>query len=290
MAKRQGLFDDLVAIAAKLPWWVGVLLAAASYAGLHYFAIGTAAAPTTLKAFGDTLVPHIGRTFAVILQYILPVAFLVGALVSALGRRKRNALHGRAAGPDGLSAIATMSWREFEMLIGEAFRRRGFSVVERGGQGADGGVDLVLAKKGERHLVQCKHWRATKVPVSVVRELFGAMAAEGAASGFVVTAGEFTKDARDFAKGRNVELIGGAALAGMLGDARATLPVSPATPIGVSPDGPAAKADDDLAPTCPKCAKSMVKRTARHGANAGNTFWGCSSYPACRGILRCCLT
>ncbi len=44
MARRQGLFDDVVAIAAKLPWWVGVLLAAASYVGLHYFAIGTTAA------------------------------------------------------------------------------------------------------------------------------------------------------------------------------------------------------------------------------------------------------
>ncbi len=225
-----------------------------------------------------------GRTLAGIMQYILPVAFLVGALVSVLGRRKRNALYGRAAGPDGLSAIATMSWREFEMLIGEAFRHRGFRVVERGGQGADGGVDLVLAKEGERHLVQCKHWRATKVPVAVVRELFGAMAAEGAASGFVVTAGEFTKDARDFAKGRNVELIGGAALAEMLRDARETLPVSPAIPIGVSPDGPAPKSGDDMAPTCPKCGKTMVKRIARQGTNAGNTFWGCSSYPRCRGI------
>ena len=28
----------------------------------------------------------------------------------------------------------------------------------------------------------------------------------------------------------------------------------------------------------------MALRTARKGRNAGNQFWGCSRYPACRGI------
>ncbi len=26
-------------------------------------------------------------------------------------------------------------------------------------------------------------------------------------------------------------------------------------------------------------------RTARHGANAGNQFWGCTNYPRCKGII-----
>lgn len=284
MAKGQGLFDDLVAIAAKLPWWLGVLLAAASYAGLHYVAIGTVATPTATNVIGDVVVRHIAKTVASIAQYLLPIAFLVGAVISALGRRKRKALHGRAAAPNGVSAIATMSWRDFEMLIGEVFRRRGFRVVERGGQGADGGVDLVLAKHGERHLVQCKHWRATKVPVAVVRELYGVMAAEGAASGFVVTAGEFTGEARDFAKGRNVELISGVALAAMLRNARETLRTAQASPAAIPSERAAPEAEHDIPPRCPKCGKAMVKRIARQGANAGNAFWGCSGFPGCRGI------
>jgi Topoisomerase DNA binding C4 zinc finger len=36
-------------------------------------------------------------------------------------------------------------------------------------------------------------------------------------------------------------------------------------------------------PHCPSCNASMVKRTARRGANAGSDFWGCSNYPNCRG-------
>ena len=37
-------------------------------------------------------------------------------------------------------------------------------------------------------------------------------------------------------------------------------------------------------PSCPKCGKSMMRRLARRGPNAGNYFWGCSGYPDCRGI------
>jgi hypothetical protein len=38
-------------------------------------------------------------------------------------------------------------------------------------------------------------------------------------------------------------------------------------------------------PKCPKCGAAMVLRTAKKGANTGNQFWGCSTYPACRTIL-----
>jgi restriction system protein len=36
--------------------------------------------------------------------------------------------------------------------------------------------------------------------------------------------------------------------------------------------------------TCPRCGSFMVLRTAKQGANAGNQFWGCSSYPKCRAV------
>lgn len=35
---------------------------------------------------------------------------------------------------------------------------------------------------------------------------------------------------------------------------------------------------------CPKCGSSMVLRTSKRGANAGNQFWGCSAYPWCREV------
>ncbi|WP_341865296.1 topoisomerase DNA-binding C4 zinc finger domain-containing protein [Pseudomonas floridensis] len=37
------------------------------------------------------------------------------------------------------------------------------------------------------------------------------------------------------------------------------------------------------APPCPHCKKPMVIKVARTGKNAGE-FWGCATYPKCRGI------
>ncbi len=39
------------------------------------------------------------------------------------------------------------------------------------------------------------------------------------------------------------------------------------------------------APACPSCGKPMRARKARSGPHAGESFWGCSAYPKCRGIL-----
>jgi restriction system protein len=155
------------------------------------------------------------------------------------------------------------------MLVGEAFRRKGFAVTETGGGGADGGVDLVLAKDGEKFLVQCKQWRAFKVGVNVVRELYGVMAAKGAAGGYVVTSGQFTPDAKEFASGRNITMMDGAALRALIG--------------GIKVE-PAAGNAGETAPACPSCGSAMVRRVAKRGANAGNAFWGCTQYPACKGV------
>ncbi len=36
---------------------------------------------------------------------------------------------------------------------------------------------------------------------------------------------------------------------------------------------------------CPKCGAEMIKRVATKGANAGKSFYGCSNFPKCRGII-----
>ncbi|RII28692.1 MAG: hypothetical protein CXR31_02080 [Geobacter sp.] len=42
---------------------------------------------------------------------------------------------------------------------------------------------------------------------------------------------------------------------------------------------------EEIVPTCPKCAASMVKRQAKNGPHAGNFFWACSTYPKCRQVI-----
>ena len=153
-----------------------------------------------------------------------------------------------------------------------------------GGGGADGGVDLVLRKDREKYLVQCKQWKAFKVGVTVVRELYGVMAAHGAAGGFVVTSGRFTDEAKTFADGRNIRLVDGPKLFGMIKQAKASGagargPEMPSRGPAATPGAPAAV----MAPACPVCASAMVLRTAKRGANVGSEFWGCTKYPACKG-------
>jgi restriction system protein len=73
-----------------------------------------------------------------------------------------------------LADLAALSWEQFEEVIADAFRRHGCRVWETGGRGtADDGVDLVLARGGERTVVQAKHWRAQRLGVQTVRELYG---------------------------------------------------------------------------------------------------------------------
>lgn len=42
------------------------------------------------------------------------------------------------------------------------------------------------------------------------------------------------------------------------------------------------KARHSSTTTCPKCGSTLVLRTVRSGAKAGNRFYGCSAYPKCR--------
>ena len=52
----------------------------------------------------------------------------------------------------------------------------------------------------------------------------------------------------------------------------------------ISPSPQATEPTVAVKPACPRCGSAMVKRVAKQGANAGNAFWGCASYPQCRGV------
>ncbi|TXL64114.1 restriction endonuclease [Zeimonas arvi] len=270
---RSSALEDMADLVSRLPWWAGVALAVLAYLLLSPFAGLEPRSPARPGETGVLVGGTMLRTLASIGQYLAPFVCLIGAGMSAWRRSKRDALVAGVTGSRAARALDAMSWREFEMLVGEAFRLRGFRVAESGGAGPDGGVDLVLKKGAETFLVQCKQWKALKVGVDVVRELYGVMAARGAAGGFVVTSGRFTDDARRFAEGRNVKLVDGDALTKLLDSVPRPAPVQDRGQV----------AAPSVAPQCPRCGGGMVMRRARRGANSGSDFWGCAGYPACRG-------
>lgn len=277
---RASTAEDLMDLVAMLPWWVGIGLAVLSYFLLHAEASSPLPVAKTPQDIGQMATSGIWRGLAYAGQYILPFICVIGALASAIRRRERRALVGSVACSHAADALDGMSWREFELLVGEGFRQQGYAVLEAGGGAPDGGIDLVLAKAGEKFLVQCKQWKAFKVGVKVVRELYGVMAARGAAGGFVVTSGRFTEEAKAFASGRNIRLIDGPELLHLIRQGRS---VSPAVSEPAHGEAVAASPPRVGSPSCPVCSKSMLRRVSKRGASAGTAFWGCSGYPGCKG-------
>jgi restriction system protein len=139
---------------------------------------------------------------------LLAAVLLVAAASWLLGRR-RTARHDNAVDDPTSSALAQLPWPEFRAVVCEYFRRREFAVTDRAGGTSQDGSDLVLTRRDEYYLVQCKRWHSPLVDVDSVRELCLSMAARHAAGGFIVTSGAFTTAAREFAAGRDVELVDG---------------------------------------------------------------------------------
>ncbi|MBI5278943.1 MAG: restriction endonuclease [Burkholderiales bacterium] len=265
--RRTSTAEALMDAVALLPEWGGLLLAVVSYVLFDQLSRLTPVSPTPGQA-GSLLLVAVLAAVGVAGKIVVPALCVIAAIVSFARRRKRKQLvSGAMAG--GTAAVSQMTWREFEAFVAEVFRRRGYTVDEHFTGGADGGYDLQMRKSNELALVQCKQWKAFKVGVTVVRELYGVMAARGASEGYVVTSGVFTSEAMAFAQGRNIELWDGSKLLQLL----ATRTVA----------APSMAASTSPSPACPRCGAGMVKRTAKKGANPGSAFWGCSQYPACRG-------
>lgn len=292
--RRTSAAEDLIDLVALLPWWASVGLALVSH--LVFATLAAKGAPTITPAqVASGVAGTVITALSKVLQYLVPLLCLAGAGLSAWRRSARSGLLVKATGGDTTVEVSQMTWQQFELLVGEAFRSQGYRVAELGGSGPDGGVDLVLTKNGARYLVQCKQWRAFKVGVSVVRELFGVMAAQRAAGGYLVTSGRISEEAKAFAAGKNITLIDGNSLGQFLlsGQQARTPRKSVHGSIEANPQ-PASQQDAgdtsfravaEKPPICPRCSKAMVRRVARQGARSGQAFWGCSDYPGCRGTV-----
>lgn len=256
--RRQGPVEELFGYFVQLPFLVAILGACFFYLFLRFvppLLAGTSISGKALAAVGPMIAPWVA------------LAILAAGLLGVGNHLWRRFLLSRAA---GVQALRQMNWSDFELLVGEAFRRQGYFVTEHGGGQADGGIDLELVRGSERVIVQCKHWLNRQVSVQRVRELLGVVTAEGADRGILVATGGFTRDALEFAAGKPLQLVDGEALV-ML-----TRPTTDPVPA----ESPQVQT---MPPSCPTCEKPMVLRTARRGRSAGSRFWGCPAYPDCRG-------
>jgi len=159
MARRNksSVFEDVIHLIAKLPWWAGLLIALISYLWLHSVAVKPIATPTPgIQHMGDVVASQMWLTFATFLQYIIPICSLIGA---------------------GVSAYYKVTNKTSNKEIKETPPRKTYQ-----------------QKNASENLRQTQS-----------------------------------------------------------------------------------------TPECPQCGSAMVKRTAKKGSNAGESFWGCTGYPKCKG-------
>jgi restriction system protein len=257
MARKD---ESILNLVARLPWRVGVCVAVGTFVFLRFILPVFCAGNPFLKGISDMLS---------ILSPIIGIVLLAAAGVSAFRSMERGQM---LEAQKDLDTLKELSWREFEELVGESFRRRGYFVLENPGAGADGGVDLRLRKDGQKIYVQCKHWKTRRVGVSVVRELYGVISDKGADEGIVVTYGRFTPEAVSFASDKPIRLIGGERLIKMIRE------------IQRNPQIRVPRKQE--AKLCPACGSDMLVKVARKGKYAGQKFWGCSRFPECKKIVK----
>ena len=164
-------------------------------------------------------------------------------------------------------ALGEIDWYQFEKFCAALLISGGYVVERKGGAQPDGGVDLIATKDEQRTLVQCKHWRTWKVQEKTVREMLGSMAHFGVPRGVIYTLKGWTSPAASFAAQHNITLVDGPSLA-----RRASSQIDQNT------------LDDVLQSRdhhCPKCEAHMIFREGNF-----TPFWGCSTYPRCRGTLK----
>lgn len=309
MRRRHRRNDAGVALVALVPWWVWLLLAAVSFAVFHWMATlpRTASGP---EAMGRALwigLGYAGRLLAPAVFLLAAVFSLMShrrrapdTQISTWRDSNSSPVETRAepilddavfaawmeapstperAVPDtsrwSLELLRALEWKRFEQLCAVYFRTLKFR-VEEVGLGPDDGIDLRLYVGSERRpgvLVQCKAWNSVKVGVKELRELFGVMASEMVGEGIFVTTSTFTREAADFARGKNIALIDGEDLLRKL----LALPADDQVHIlNLSTAG------DFMTPTCASCGIKMVRRTAQA---TGQAFWGCPKFPQCRTTI-----
>jgi len=252
--------DDLMSLLVSLPWWFSVVIAFLSMIFIRFFI------PYIGK--GSVFVTELTQSIALNYWWV-GVIFFIPAIISFIGSEKRVKL---LESQKGLASIKNLSWRQFECLVGEAFKRNGFSVTETGGGGADGGIDLSIQKGGNQYLIQCKHWKIHRVGVKDIREFLGVISDAKVDGGYFVTSGSYTQESIEFAQKNEITLFNGDDLWNLIKDVQ-----TQSAPSGLT---------ETKTPVCPLCQTPMIIRTAKKGNNAGRKFWGCAHYPKCVGTVR----
>lgn len=154
------------------------------------------------------------------LAFLIGFALLLISEASRLGLlRRRLRARVELRHTHSLQRLKTMDPYDFEHLVAETYRSLGYQALQVGRSG-DHGVDVrLLAPDGKRWVVQCKRYSNT-VGESVIRELYGTMVSEKAGRAVLITTAQITTPARDWARGKPIDLVDGPDFLKMMDEAQ----------------------------------------------------------------------
>jgi restriction system protein len=121
MSRRKESFGELL---LKSPWWVSVVLGVFTFAGLSW----------GLRAWwGDNKVFQPFETVAANFAPFVALIFgMMAGLSFWLGKRRERLVDQQTS----LESLRVVSWKDFEFLVAEAYRRQGYEVDFSLGKGA----------------------------------------------------------------------------------------------------------------------------------------------------------
>jgi superfamily II DNA or RNA helicase/HJR/Mrr/RecB family endonuclease len=111
--------------------------------------------------------------------------------------------------------------QEFEIIVSQLYNKMGYN-IKLTQQSKDGGIDIYakrVSESGSEYLaIQCKHYPNSVVNVEQVRALYGVVQSEPQLTkGVLVTSGRFSRECKEFARGKRIELFDRDYLLGLLG-------------------------------------------------------------------------
>ena len=169
---------SLFAILLRSPWWLSFLIAA------------------VMLLLARVFLPEAFR----VVGMLSAVPFCILGFMAAWRQRDKPS-------PErvswALNQLANMSWKQFSMLMEQAFAQQGFSVMPLN----SGAADLQLEKSGQITLVSCKRWKAATLGVEVLRDLKALQTAQDAAHAACISLSLPTGVALKFANANSVQLI-----------------------------------------------------------------------------------
>jgi hypothetical protein len=143
------------------------------------------------------------------------IAAAFGVLVGVSAWPERIRVRRRRALRQEIDRLRAMPREEIAHLVGLAYRRARYEVVETG-RGRGAGIDLELHNRSGLTLVQCRHYREKTIDMPEIRELDEVMRAIHAHAGVVVTTGEFTDLAQSYARVHHITTVDGRTLTRMV--------------------------------------------------------------------------